>query len=225
MRIDSRSLTLVALLAGCGGKTTDSDTPADGSVIDASSDGAGVDTSHVDTAPSIDGTPVVDGGGDDPTACDGPGDCVVVPRTCCGFCGVASATDMIAVEPARASSYRSSVCGPGTGCPDCAGRVDSFLQGFCVAGHCKAVDLHGDPMTGCATDGDCQLRYAACCEPCGAPADGLVALRTDAVGTYRTLVCAPDAACPKCATSYPPAAKAVCDATTKHCTVTGLGPP
>ncbi len=225
MMTDALTLILVATLVGCGGKTDDTGTTTDGGATDASSDGAVVDAPGVDTTPSVDGTPVVDTGGDDPTKCDGPGDCIVVPRTCCGFCGVASATDMIAVEPSHASSYRSSVCGPGTGCPDCAGRNDPFLQGFCVTGHCKAVDLHTDAMTGCATDDDCQLRYAACCEPCGAPSDGLLALRKDAVSTYRGLVCAPDATCPKCATSYPPGAKAVCDPPTKHCVVTGVGFP
>lgn len=206
------ALPLVALFAvGCGAKT-ESGTSTDASV-DASLD-VGTDSGGSDLGVDLG----VDA--DDPTTCSGPGTCLIAPKTCCGSCGVASATDMIGLEATHESSYRAAVCA-GTPCPDCAGRPDPWLQAFCTAGHCQAVNLHVDDRTKCATKADCQLRYADCCEPCGAPTFGLIALRMDAIGDYRTAVCAAGVGCPKCAISYPPTAAADCDAS-GHCVVTGL---
>jgi hypothetical protein len=213
----SSVLALVVASVACGGKTSE-----DGGSLD----GGGTDTggrtdSYLDTEMRPDEG--VDSGVDY-TLCTGPGTCVAVPRTCCGSCGVATPADVIGVADTSSSAYRTAACGPGSGCPACFRPEDPFLQAFCRANHCVAVNLRTDPMTACATDDDCQLRYEGCCEKCGAPVEGLFALRKDAVTSYRAEVCAPDIGCPKCAVGYPAGARAVCDAT-KHCAVTGLPLP
>jgi len=195
------ALVPLVLVIGCAGKVVPGE-PVDSGVLDASD--------AADTLPPP-----------DYARCTEPGSCIVVPRSCCGSCGAAITADMIGVESSQAGPYRSSVC-KDTGCPACYRQQDPFLQAFCEASHCTAIDLHGDPMTACTTDSDCQLRYAACCEPCDAPMSGLLALNPGQISSYRAKACAPDATCPKCMVRYPDAAKAMCDAT-KHCAVTGIG--
>jgi hypothetical protein len=233
MRAPKISLLLVLVVGSvaCGGKTEDGGgSPDGGGTVDTG--GTKPDTAFggTDASPGTDTGVPLDGArpdtlDEDFTRCSGPGTCVAVPRTCCGSCGAATPDDVIGVDTTRSSAYRTAVCGPGTGCPACFRPVDPFLQAFCRAGHCEAVDLHKDAMTACTTDDDCQLRYEDCCESCGAPMEGLIALRRDAVSTYRAEVCAPDAACPKCAVSYPAGARALCDGVTKHCAVGGTPLP
>lgn len=195
---------LPLLFLGCGSRVLDT-----GETPDATTD-ATTDAPSTDAPPSE----TTDAGGFG--ACTGPGQCTVVPQSCCGSCGAATSTDMIGVATDRASAYRSFVC-EGAGCPTCYREQDPFLQAFCKAGACTAVDLHESPLTDCTADSDCRLRYAPCCEPCGAPTSPLIALPVSQLSAYRALVCAPDTACPKCATSYPPSAKAVCNK--GHCDV------
>jgi hypothetical protein len=194
-------LALSLVLVACGAKT---ETSPDAST-DASTD---VSTDSIADAP-------------DYARCAQPGSCVVVAASCCGSCGAAVPSDMIGVELSQVSAYRTATCAPGTGCPACFAQQDPFLQAFCTAGRCEAVDLRTDTSTQCATDADCVLRYASCCEPCTGSSEGLISLRADRVPSYREKVCAADATCPKCPTRYPDGARALCD-TTGHCTVKGL---
>jgi hypothetical protein len=206
----SSCLLPFCLLVACGARVAPEET-FDTGVLDAADASDALDTS----SPPPD-TP-------DFTRCAEPGSCVVVPRSCCGSCGAAITEDMIGVETSQSSSYRSSVC-KDMACDACYRQQDPFLQAFCQSSRCVAVDLHSDPMTACTTDTDCRLHYAACCEPCDARPESILALATSQLSTYLAKVCAPDSSCPPCIGGYPPAAKAVCD-TTKHCSVTGIGSP
>lgn len=206
------SLALAVLAVGCGGQTFDVAGP------DASTDG-GSDTAPNTDAPPTD-APVETG--PDWTACHDVTECVVVPASCCGMCGVASASDSTAVNKAYESAYRSSVCGPGTGCPDCAGRNDPNLQPTCDDGHCHVLDVATNMISDCTADEQCTLRAWECCEPCGsvAPSD-LIALSKTEESLYVNEVCPPTSACPGCSSSYPPAFSAKCDPSTHHCVVFG----
>ena len=188
------SLVLLLVFAGACGSRTLEEIPGD---------------AQVDTQPEADAT--------DFASCDGPGACLLVPKSCCGTCGAATPTDMIGVASSQAGAYRAFVC-EGSACPACAMQQDAFLQSFCQDGACAAIDLHTDPMTACTADTDCTLRYASCCEPCGGPTSGLLALRTDRIADYLAQICAPDTMCPLCAVIYPPDHHAACDAT-GHCNV------
>ena len=197
-------VAMVLACGACGGKT-DTTPAGDSGLVDASSDGK----PGGDTAPDF-------------GKCTGPGACELVSRSCCGTCGAPTLADVIAIDRSEDSAYRSSICGPDpVGCPACAGRPNPNLQATCESGNCAVLDVRADAISACASDDDCQLRYADCCEACGAPAFGLIALRKDRAADYRAKVCAADVACPKCAVSYPASARAQCDAT-KHCVVTGV---
>lgn len=140
-------------------------------------------------------------------------DCVVVPETCCGQCGVAARDDAIALREENRAEYRDLVCEDAPPCLPCAGDPDPTLVATCVAGLCEVVDLLEQEVTACSVNDDCRLRAQACCE-CGAGTGpgGLIALRSDAVPAYQALVCPPDGGCAGCVPLYPDEAEAVCSA-------------
>lgn len=154
--------------------------------------------------------------------CTVPADCVVVPQSCCGTCGVATRGDAIAIPRSRASSHRSEVCRDEMACPACAGLSDPTLLATCRAGRCELVDLLDDPaLTGCEVASDCRIRTVDCCE-CGGRTsrDAVVALRADAESAFSALVCdGSGVACAECAPVYPPEAMVSCDAERRRCTL------
>ncbi|MCZ7682880.1 MAG: hypothetical protein M5U28_30400 [Sandaracinaceae bacterium] len=147
-------------------------------------------------------------------ACASPTDCVVVPRSCCGTCGVASRGDAVALHRELAASARSARCA-GTGCPDCTADPDPTLLATCRARRCELVDLLRSPLTRCRTADDCQVRTSACCV-CDGTAP-YVALASDQDDEYAALVCAPDARCGSCLMTRPSAPIACLRG---HCRVT-----
>jgi len=137
-----------------------------------------------------------------PAACVSPTECSVVPVTCCGRCGTATSTDMIAVRNDEANAWRNAVCGGGPiACPDCAAMPDPYLVATCEAGNCLARDLHLDALTQCTADADCTLAPATCCA-CGAIGLGAAIAFNPAHGSLAPLICDPRADCPPCVPTF-----------------------
>ena len=149
-------------------------------------------------------------------ACDRPSACVVRPASCCGSCGAATRSDLVAVASARAADYANATCGLGWGCPACYLAQDPTLLATCGGGACAAIDWATHPANACAKDADCRVRTRSCCE-CPGPVgrEELLAVPTGATGDFMALVCDADAACGKCMPQYPKDALAVCEA--GHC--------
>jgi hypothetical protein len=184
-----RAAALAALLGACGARTATD--PA------GSSGGSGGD---------------VDGH----SACTRNSECIVVSVSCCGSCGTATRGDAIALNAARATEYRNTVCEIGEGCPPCYLPLDPTLTPTCTGGACRVVDLYEHPAASCSRDADCRVRTAACCE-CGGPTGPgeLVAVRDAAA--YARLVCDADQACPECQPFTPRDVQARCAG--GHCIV------
>jgi hypothetical protein len=200
----STALLLGILLMACGGKTLDVD-----EVSDAASDtGGSSDSGAADTARDL-------------AKCTGPNTCSLVPTTCCGTCSQPTTENMTAVTRGLEAEHSKLVCGDGpVGCPACAPLIpDGSVQAWCVASRCKPIDVRKEPVSTCATDADCMLRHAPCCEPCDESPYDLVALNPTKVEAYRASVCAGDETCSKCLSRYPADTVAVCDPATKHCRV------
>lgn len=146
-------------------------------------------------------------------ACGRTSECVVVPESCCGTCGMATAGDAIAVAAAKANEHRTAACAGqgGGGCPLCAGQEDPTLLATCRSGECALVVLTTDPITECSASTDCRLRTSDCCE-CGGDTSvaGLIAVRADSESTYAEMACDDGQGCPECAPQYPAEASAQC---------------
>jgi len=163
---------------------------------------------------------VSDGGGDgslpaDVTACTTGDDCVVIPSSCCGSCGAATPTDMVAVRKDKVSAARAARC-TGVGCPACFMEQSANLQARCVSGKCQAFDVRADAVSACSGPNDCKLRMAECCE-CGGT--HVIAIASSKEAAYTSAVCPASPSCAKCAPTYPMFTVAVCDAKTSHCSV------
>lgn len=187
-----------ALLFSTACSSSHPDATADGGTMDLGNTDAGNgdlgagDSGHSDGGSdgAVDDAGV-DAGPVDWRACTYNTDCSVVPASCCGFCGVASASDMIAVNNAHVSDYSASVCTGGVGCPACAGQVDNNLVATCESNHCVANDLRTTPVEGCTSDSECRVRAVGCCE-CGAESEGpYIAINASQDGAYQALVCDP----------------------------------
>lgn len=154
--------------------------------------------------------------------CALPSECVVVPASCCGACGVATRGDAIAVHRARVSEHRASVCGDDFGCPACAGVPDPTLVATCDAGRCVVVDLQVHAATECETAGECRVRASECCE-CGATIGPSSVVAVSDGSAYEALVCDPGMGCPECAPDYPDTLSAICE--DARCRVVVSGTP
>lgn len=162
------------------------------------------------------------GGADTFTACDGPGQCVLVGNSCCGTCGEEDLAGKKAVNGAQADAYFQSVCPDPTPCPACAAQPNPNLFAYCDNGTCRAADVRTHAVSACTSDADCTLRGGTeCCQPCMPTDSELTAVNK--TSDLSSLVCAPDEACGLCLTQYPPDAAAICNA--GHCEVilAGLG--
>lgn len=206
-RIALRASPLLFLVAaasapGCGG-----------TVVDPGTGGTGTTTG------TTTGTGSTTGAAFD--ACDGPGQCVLVPSSCCGSCGTQSLESMTAVHADHTAAYFESLCPDDVACPACAALPNPNLFAYCESGHCVAADAKTHAVSACTADADCRLRLGAdCCEPCDGSADQIIAVSLD--NDLKGLVCTPNEGCPKCAVQYPPNAAAWC--TGGHCAVVLEGP-
>lgn len=192
----SVALLGVVLGAGCGGSTSS----GNGTGGSAGTAGGGAQGGTSGGGGSA-GSAGAGGTAGTPNDCQVPSDCVVVPISCCGSCGVASRGDAQAVRKDQASRLREAACGEGTGCPACAAPPDPTLLATCEAGQCTLIDLQDHPLTECQTGDDCRLRTDTCCE-CGGPTDEghMIAIRKD--GHLESLVCDPNTACDDCIPDY-----------------------
>ena len=130
-------------------------------------------------------------------ACSVSSDCTLLPETCCGSCGAATGTDMVAVANEDVEANRTRACRDTVGCPTCFIEQDPFLLAVCSAGECEARNLRADPLTSCTNRDECQLAPRECCA-CGVLGRAEVVAFNPARGSYAALVCDPAAECPPC---------------------------
>ncbi len=204
-----RPLAIGLLLFGCGGNVAN-ETTTDASTSDATATDTG---GPADTATTTDlGVP---------RDCAMAGMCALVPRSCCGRCGVATATDQIALPRDSVGKYRELACtsdGGGIGCPACASPPDPELQAFCRGGACVPVFVPTDDVSSCSSDADCVPVHGICCGPC----DGertLVAINRSKISEFNSQICDPRVDCAACPTPSPVKSTVRCDASTKHCVI------
>src|SRR5262245_46095861 len=86
------------------------------------------------------------------SACSRPGECVVIPKSCCGKCGSATADDAIAVNGNVLEEKGRPACS-GQACPRCTeasdpGRAHQLVP-VCEDKTCKVLDLAQMEVTVC----------------------------------------------------------------------------
>lgn len=209
------TLALAVALSACGGNVSVST----GGAGSGSGGSGGSTATTTSTTTSGSTTPP-----DDFYSCDGPGQCVLATPGCCPGCGVPELGAFVAVNSAKTDAYFKFVCPEPTPCPECVSQPNPNLFAYCQAGKCVAADVRSDPVSQCKTDADCHLRNgSSCCETCGVDPSNVVAVSSQAPQPIETLVCPPDAGCPKCAAQYPDGWFAVCGEA-GHCSIDGVPP-
>ena len=156
-------------------------------------------------------------------SCGKPGDCLLEPHGCCGSCGKPQSKDLDAVDYLKGKEHFAAVCSAPNGtCPGCASQPNANLAAFCRASQCGVVEIASDEVSLCATDSDCEMHRAQCCDCGTAPPDQYVALNGAQVGAYEAQICGPNVGgCGSdCASAHPPGYGATCNPATKHCQVT-----
>ena len=184
---------------------------------DAGMDG-GIDAPGSDSSSDTPGSdaPVSDAGADAPspewTPCAIPSECTLAANTCCGVCGQPELENFDGIHVDDRDAHYASVCDdPDPICPGCATMPNPWLLAECAEQSCEATDLRQDPITECSADEECVLRVTGCCA-CGGNTnpEALIAIATEAVGTYIERVCDPGQACLGCEPAYPEFVEAAC---------------
>ncbi|MGE0323560.1 MAG: hypothetical protein AB7K71_29175 [Polyangiaceae bacterium] len=143
-------------------------------------------------------------------SCDGPGQCMLVPSNCCGYCSEPKLDDFIPINSSLESAFYSAQCST-IDCPSCITILPGNFTAICRAGRCERVNVYDDDkLVGCEKNEDCQLRWGSgCCEPCTPPtSDQLIAV---AQGTIEQFQCGGGTPCPACpGAPYPSDASAQC---------------
>ena len=151
---------------------------------------------------------------EDMRRCDGPGQCVALPKGCCGApCGAVDLADFDAIHFDYMRQFREESCRSGGDCPlvDCNERSDAGVFAECQGGTCVARNLAAEPLSSCQVPEECRLRFGVgCCESCEGTAASLVAARLDAEEALRAAVCRPGDACGICRPEPPEGARADC---------------
>lgn len=160
-----------------------------------------------------------DTGAGDFDDCTGFGQCVLASPTCCGVCGIPTASDFDAVNESRLEAHREAVCPAPQPCPGCPSGLNPNLSAYCDVDTCRVLDARAHPSSECATDADCVITSPRCCDCVGAEWISLHAGRT---GEYYGLVCDPAADCLPCAPPEPTGIEAFC-AADGHCDLRPLG--
>jgi hypothetical protein len=219
----------LAVVCSCGGKTEVAPGSSQGGGAGAAGSvggsggnaGSGGQAGHAGVGGSGGGTGGATGSW---SYCAGPGWCLEQYNGCCPPCGLEKISDLSGVnrDPAQIDAFRASQCSdPGPDCPNCMTETDPNLMSFCVSAQCQMIDVRTDAISSCTSDGDCVMRYADCCESCGAPNGSLlIAINAMKAGEYSAQVCDPNGGggCPPCVPTYPPDWSAFCGGD-GHCKV------
>jgi hypothetical protein len=129
------------------------------------------------------------------------------------------ASDVDGVNVDRLEEHGRAVCPTPVACAACPTQRNPDLFSTCAEDSCTVVDISSDPASACASDDDCRVRVAGCCECGGSTAVyDLIAVNRSEESRYAAMVCDPMQACDDCAPIYPADAKAHC-ATDGHCKV------
>lgn len=152
------------------------------------------------------------------THCESTVDCVI-DHGCCGFCGIDSADQLVAVNSKRAS-FTSPECAL-VDCAECSPPAElGHFGARCNEGTCEVYDVRTNDLSACETDADCRLRAGLrCCEGCGET--DWVAVSTDHARVEKALCGDTPVDCPPCAPIVPDDLEAICGAD-GHCVVSTL---
>jgi len=155
------------------------------------------------------------------TACETSQECVI-DHGCCGFCGVESGEDLVAVNSEYAS-YTGIQCA-GVDCVSCPPSDEVAQYGArCNEGSCEVYDVRKSDVSACNSDADCRLRGGlGCCESCGETS--WVAVSTDDELITEELCGGLLLPCPACSPAQPEGITAICGAD-GHCAVAMLEQP
>ena len=154
-------------------------------------------------------------------ACTAASDCTLLPESCCGSCGAATGTDMVAVANEDVEANRTRACRDTVGCSLCFMEQDPFLLAVCSAGECEARDLRVDTLTVCTGSDECVLASRECCA-CGVLGRAEVVAFNPDRGSYAELVCNPAADCAPC---VPVFGDLQAECVSGHCAVAQLSAP
>ena len=204
-------LAVLFAVVGCGGNSEDAERSENGGESGSEGGGTGGAATGGSSGTATGGSSG-SGGVAGATSCEVPGDCVLVPSSCC-VCGVPELGDVTAVNVGAAGQYLEALCAmsPACGCPT---ALNPNLVATCDSGTCQKIDIREHAATECGDDDECRVRVSQCCECGGDTSPGsLIAVGLNLV--YDELVCDPLGLCTDCAPEYPPEASARCDA--GHC--------
>jgi hypothetical protein len=152
-------------------------------------------------------------------ACTGPGQCQLAPKGCCDGCGIPLLESRDAVNSSTLDQHYAEVCPVPEPCPKCASKQNPDLAAFCEQPSCAVIEVSKHPVSACASDADCTLRFAECCDCSGAP-EQLIATNQKGYYEYEQQVCPGGGGCPSdCAPQHPAGYVASCDVSTGHCRV------
>ncbi|HEX7672295.1 MAG TPA: hypothetical protein VF395_22015 [Polyangiaceae bacterium] len=160
-------------------------------------------------------------------ACSLNSECTLAGKSCCEPCGMPTLAEVDAVNSSRLAEHRSALCPGPVVCAPCQvpSTKNPNLLATCSNAVCHAEDVRTEPASACATDDDCRLRTASCCECGGSTAsDSLIAVNRSNESLYAALVCDRLQACPQCAPIYPTDVTAHC-ATDGHCAIRAATAP
>lgn len=204
----------IGLVVACGGATS---TVGGGGGQDGGSSGSSGSSSGSDSGskPKL----------EDLQTCSKAGQCVLDAAGCCGL-NCQPDSELIAVRSGTQQDVILATCTDGDPghvmCPQCARQIEGAKQAFCRDGKCQVVDIPTDTISTCASNDDCILRYAECCQPCnGGSVNQVVAISKSGEGELTIQLCTGSEACDKCLPSFPGTMHAICNQSTGHCEVAG----
>jgi hypothetical protein len=141
--------------------------------------------------------------------CSGPGQCILMPVSCCGVCGQPTASDFVAINSSNSAAYQKHQCPVALPCPACATTANPNLGARCVQSHCQVFDVQKvSEYSSCQAPSDCVLRNGAGCCECGG--NGWISVSQSGNAALRRDECAPNGACLTCAPVPPTGAVPVC---------------
>jgi hypothetical protein len=160
----------------------------------------------------------------DPTACERPADCVLVPATCCGGCDFSTISNVVAIASGHESSVTVAMGCDLVDCVPCdPPPTNPWLFAGCFSGRCIAVDAQQTEITECTQASDCVLRGGlGCCEACNPATDEIVAVNASVDLEPWLCGAAPDE-CDACTPTPPRLVSASCEG--MRCSVVLASPP